>query len=288
MALSEKKLSRLRLISSGTMLLASLLALSISTQSMTGVPEKIGLSVVSFFQRGFSAIGSFFSHTVTSIAELNKLQKEHDELLARLEQLGRLERSYSELRQENLRLEELLGFTTQYPGALSTARIIGKDPENLHSTFIVDKGSRDGIRKNQAVIAYQDGISALVGRVLEVSRLSSLIIPVYDSSSHIAIRLERTRYDGLVSGTGSRDAPLLAQYVKKRAEAEIQYGDIIITSGLQSIYPAGIVVGRVTKIKSVDYLTSLELEVEPTLDFGRLEYVFIVDNVVPEDEDDLW
>lgn len=274
-------------MASALMLAASLVTLTVSTRSMAGVPERVGLSVLSFFQRGFDAVGTFFTRTVTSIAELNKLQESHDQLLARVDALGKLERNFAELREENLRLKELLGFTRQSTRSLSAARIIAKDPENLYSTFVVDKGARDGIKKNQAVIAYQDGMDALVGRVLEVSQATCTVVPLYDASSFVAVRLERTRYDGLAAGSGSRDQSLVVQYIKKRAQAEIQFGDILVTSGLNSIYPPGIVVGRVTKVRSVEYLTSLEVEMDPVLDFGKLEYVFIVGEESLSEQDGL-
>ena len=263
-------------MASGLMLAAALITLTVSTRSLAGVPERIGLTVISFFQKGFDAVGDFFTDTVNSIAELRQLQDSHRELLARVEALGNLERGYTELRRENERLQEQLGFELRSERSLMAARIVAKDPENLFSTFVVDKGSLDGVRKNQAVVAYQDGIEGLVGRVLEVGRSTCTVVPVYDSSSFIAVRLERSRYDGLATGSGNRDDPLVVKYIKKRAGSEIQFGDLVVTSGLQSIYPAGIVVGRVSKLRLIDYLTSLELEMEPILDFGRLEYVFLV------------
>lgn len=281
MSEADRRAARRNLGASALMLVASLITLTVSTRSLAGLPERVGLSVISFFQRGFSAVGDFFSDTVTSVAALRQLKASHDELLSRVESLGNLERGYAELKRENERLRAQLGFSAESGRKLSAARIIAKDPENLFSTFVVDKGSIDGIRKNLAVIAYQDGIEGLVGRVLEVSRTTCTVVPVYDSSSYIAVRLERSRYEGLATGTGNRDEPLLVKYIKKRASAEIQFGDLVVTSGLQSIYPPDIVVGRVSKLHVIDYLTSLELELEPILDFGKLEYVFIVDQDKP-------
>ena len=77
-------------------------------------------------------------------------------------------------------------------------------------------------------------------------------------------------------GSGSDELPLVVQYVKKRAREELQFGDLVITSGLQSLYPPGIKVGRVSKLRLLDYLTSMELEIEPIIDFSRLEFVFII------------
>jgi rod shape-determining protein MreC len=87
--------------------------------------------------------------------------------------------------------------------------------------------------------------------------------------------MERSRYEGLAMGSGSDELPLVVQYVKKRAREEIQFGDLVITSGLQSLYPPGIKVGRVSKFGFLIILTSMELEIEPIIDFSRLEFVFI-------------
>lgn len=248
----------------------------ISTQTLTGISKKLGLTVISFFQGGFSTVGSVVSETVHSIAELQRLEDSHRALLARVESLGRLEREFSDLKQENDRLRNLLQLSSETEFSVVASRIIAKDPGNLYSTFILDKGSSHGIRKNQAVIAYQDGLEGLVGRIIEVSRSSSLVIPIFDSASYIGVRMDKSRYEGLAVGSGSEELPLVVQYVKKRARDEIQFGDLVITSGLQSLYPMGIKVGRVSKLRILDYLTSMELEIEPIIDFSRLEFVFVI------------
>jgi len=270
-----------RTLGSSLLLVVALIMLIVSTRSLVGFPERVGLTVLSFFQRGFDAVGDFFSETANSIVELRRLEQSHKELLKRVEDLGNLERSYTELKLENDRLKEQLGFQKEAPYHSIAAKIIARDPENLYSTLVLNKGSIDGVTKNQAVIAYQAGMEGLVGRVIEVGRSSCVVSPIYDSSAYVAVRLERSRYEGLASGSGTADDPIVIRYVKKRAKDEIQFGDLVVTSGLQSIYPAGISVGRVTKLRVYDYLTSLELEMDPVIDFGRIEYVFIVRNEPP-------
>jgi rod shape-determining protein MreC len=260
----------------------SLVILIISTQSLAGIPERIAFSIVSFFQKGFSAAGDFIIDTVNSVSTLRKLESSHRELLARVESLVNLERSFSELKRENERLKEQLGFQKDTAYKSISARIIAKDPENLYSTFMLDKGASHGVVKNQAVIAFQDGVEGLVGRVLEVGRSSCIVSPIYDLTAFVAVRLERSRYDGLASGSGTLDEPIVVKYIKKRAKEEIQYGDLVVTSGLKSLYPAGISVGRVKAIRDLEYLTSLEIDIDPVVDFGRIEYVFIVKNDLVE------
>ncbi len=265
-----------RTLGSALLVGLALLVLIVSTRSLSGLPERVGLSVMSFFQRGFDAVSSFVGDTINSVAELRRLQDSYEELLGRVERLGNLERDYSDLKQENERLKEQLGYSLESSQVYVSAKIIARDPENVYSSLVINKGAIHGIVKNDAVVAYQDGSEGLVGRVVEVSRSTCIVAPIFDASTYVAIKLERSRYDGLALGQGSADLPLVIRYVKKRAKDEIQYGDLVVTSGMQSLYPAGIGVGRVTKVSDRDYLTSLELEMEPTLDFGRLEYVFVI------------
>jgi len=257
----------------------ALLVLTISTRSLSGLPERVGLAAMSFMQRGFDGVSSFVGDTINSVAELRRLQASHKELLARVEMLGNLEREFSDIKRENERLKEQLGYSIDSSHTYVSAKIIARDPANIYSSFVVNKGAAHGIVKNNAVVAFQDGSEGLVGRVIEVSRSSCIVSPIYDTSTYVAVKLERSRYDGLALGQGNGDLPLTIRYVKKRAKEEIQYGDLVVTSGLQSLYPAGIGVGRVTKVSDREYLTSLELEMQPSLDFGKLEYVFILSEV---------
>lgn len=259
------------------LLAASLLCLTVSTRSLEGLPESLGLTVFGFFQRGFSAIGSLVSDTVSSIAELRRLRENYRELSAKLERYTNMERGLAELRDENKRLKEQLGFAQEIAFQRTAARIVAKDPENIYSTITINKGFGDGIRKNMPVVAFQDGLEGLVGRVVEVGRGTSKIVPLYDSKSYVAARFSGgSRTEGLVGGQGSPDDPLIMRFVKKRAKDDIQFGDMVVTTGYESVYPPEVVVGRVKKVRVLDYQTSIDIELDPILDFSRLEYVFVV------------
>jgi len=259
------------------LLAASLLCLTVSTRSLEGLPESLGLTILGFFQRGFSAVGGFASDTVASIKELRRLRENYVELSAELERYTNMERGLADLREENQRLKAQLGFSRDIAYERIAARIVAKDPENLYSTITVDKGFDDGIRKNMPVIAFQDGMEGLVGRVVEVGRGTSKIVPIYDSKSFVASRLSAgSRTEGLVGGQGSPDDPLLMRFVKKRAKDEVQFGDLVSTTGYESLYPPDVAVGRVRKVRVLDYQTSIDIELDPVLDFSRIEYVFVV------------
>jgi rod shape-determining protein MreC len=127
------------------------------------------------------------------------------------------------------------------------------------------------------VIAYQNGVQALVGKVVETGRLESLVMPLYDTTAFVSARFARSRSEGIVEGQGDSDIPLIIRFVSKRARNEIQTGDIIITSGMGGIYPPGINIGRISGMHYREDETSMELELQGTIDFSKLEYVFAID-----------
>jgi rod shape-determining protein MreC len=102
-------------------------------------------------------------------------------------------------------------------------------------------------------------------------------MPIFDYQCFISSRLDTSRYEGLVNGQGSYDSPLVMKYVKKRARDEIKIGDLVVTSGENYTYPKNVPIGFVSKTSGQDYETSLTLEIEPLIDFSRLENVFILD-----------
>ncbi len=267
------------------LMFVSFSSLLISTRSFVLNVGELGLSLFSGVRGVVTAVSSFASRTVLSVTELANLRKQYAELLVRMERYESLERDAADIRRENLRLREQLGFAETLRYRYVSARIIGRDPDNLFSAFVIDKGVKHGIKRNMTVIAYQDGIQGLVGKVVQVGRTESLVMPVYDANAFVAARLVESRYEGIVSGQGSADLPLLMRYIKKRAKEELHFGDAVATSGMGGIYPKDLVIGRVSKILFQEYATSIEVELESAIDFSRIEYVFAVDRIDTEEID---
>jgi len=251
--------------------------LVISTRSFVLDVKEIGFSIFSGARSAVSAIGSFGARTVDAVRELSNLRKEYAELVKRMEYYEVIQRDAAEIRKENIRLREQLGFQETAHFKQIPARIIGHDPDNLFSAFVIDKGSKHGIKRNMCVIAFQDGQQGLVGKVVQVGRSDSLVMPVYDVNAFVSSRLSTSRYEGIVAGQGNADRPLLMRYIKKRAREEIKFGDVVTTSGLGSIYPKDLAIGRVSKLVFQEYETSINAELESAIDFSRLEYVFALE-----------
>jgi len=245
--------------------------------------KDMGLSMYSGLRYSIHKLRTFVFGTVLSIQELAALKEQYDQLAERLNRYEQLERSAADIRQENNRLREQLGFSQTLVYRHIPAEIIGRDPENLFSALVVNRGKNDGVASNMPIIAYQDGVEILIGKVVRTARMESLMMPLYDSSSYISARLSESRIEGIVEGQGSPDAPLLLRFVRGRTRGEINIGEPVITSGLGGVYPPGIILGRVSRVLYQDTDMSIEIELESSADFSRLEYVFIID---PKTEDD--
>jgi len=237
----------------------------------------IGFSLMSGAQRGVYSISSFITGTATAIGELSELKQKYQDLAKRLEDYELIQRSNADIRVENEHLKELLGFSETVTTKNIPAEIIGRDPNNLYSGITINRGARHGIKKNMPVISFQGSNTGLIGKVIQVGRNTSLVMPIYDYQCFISARLETSRYDGLVNGQGDSDLPLVMKYVKKRARDEIHIGDKIVTSGENNNFPKNVPIGFVSKITGIDYETSLELEIDPVIDFSKLENVFVLD-----------
>jgi rod shape-determining protein MreC len=240
-------------------------------------PKKAGQSFFSLFQLGFHALADWCTDTLTSIRELKRLRSELGEARDRLMEYERVSRDLAELRRENQALREQLGFAQRLPFHYIFAQVIARDPGNQFSTIMVNRGSIHGMREGMPVIAFQGGLQGLVGRVVLVSLSSSIVQPITDPNSYVAARLQSSRFDGLVAGAQGGAGTLTMSYVKKLAVNEVQYGELVVTSGMGQLFPEGIHVGRVREMTARGYEASLELEVEPIVDFSRLEFVYIID-----------
>jgi len=248
-----------------------------STRSLMTEVRDAGLSLFSGVRGGVYGVSSAITRTVLSIQELARLKRAYEELTERMVRYEQLERSAADIRQENHRLREQLGFAQTPRYRHIAAEIIAQDPDNLYSALVINKGRRHGVAVEMPVVAYQNGNEALVGKVIQTAPFESLVMPLYDVSFFVSARFSGSRYEGLVEGQGDRESPLLMRSIPKRARDEIHQGDLIISSGLGRVYPPGVTVGRVSGVIFEEAEPSMTVELESAIIFSRLEYVFVVE-----------
>ena len=259
------------------LIIASSVLLLLSTRDFIFGVKNVGLSFFSGIRNGIYEVSSFASRTIMSIRELSDLRRDYEELLRQLDRFEELERTTAEIYQENFRLKEQLDFSRTLRYRRIPAQISGRDPNNLFSAIVINKGSYSGVSNNMTVVAWQNGTQALIGKVIQTGVFESLVMPIFDINSQISSRLAVSRFEGIIEGMGNSESPLLMRFVPRRARDEINTGDVIVTSGLGGIFPEGINIGRVSAVNTLEFETTLEIDVAPMIDFSRLEYVFIIE-----------
>lgn len=262
----------------------SVILVSVSTGSILSLPERVGSTVLGAAQSVFSGLGGFFQRTAFAVRELSELREQYEALAKKVENFQIMERDYAETRAENERLKEQLGFANNIRSILASAQIVAKDPNLLYSTLVIDKGNGDGIVKDLAVTAFQGGTEGLVGKVLSTLEGTSSVLPIYSQRFYVSARFSRTRTEGLVNGTGDVLNLLEMRYVSKLNASEIQVGDLVVTSGLDSIYPPDVAIGRVRQVSLPEYSSSAIISLEPVIDFSKLEYLFVVGTASRQEE----
>lgn len=247
--------------------------------------DKLGFTVFSSLQKAVHAVENVFTGTVTAVLDMAHLRSEYQQLTEKLKDYEFLQRNNTEIRKENERLKEQLDFATEIKYRNIPAQIIGRNPDSQYSGITLNKGARNGIKKGMPVIAVQAGNVGVVGRIITVGVGTSMMMPVYDVRCNISSRIQNTRDLGIVSGNGSSDGALSLKYIRKRVMDDFNYGDIVVTSGENGNYMRDIPVGRISKITVLDYDSSLNIELDPIIDFNRLENVLVIDQYNENDRE---
>lgn len=260
------------------LIILSSVSLAFNSGSFVINLKNVGFSVLSTIEKGVSFCVNGVTNTLNSVGELRKLKKEYDELVVKLEKFEQMQRSNADIRKENERLKEQLNFVTSLEEKNIPAQIIARDLDNSSSHLTINKGSVDGIKKNMPVIAFQNGNQGLVGKIVQVGTFTSQISPVYNLNNMVSARIQNTRDLGLVNGLGSNDLPLELQYIRKRVLADLNIGDIIVTSGENDNYKRDIPIGTISKVEEISYNSSLYIEITPIIDFSKLENIVVINH----------
>ena len=178
--------------------------------------------------------------------------------------------------QEAQRLRELLGLRQAVPMDTVAAQVVGRDGVPWFRTLTLDRGEADGITLDAPVVSP----TGVVGRVFAVGPHAARVQVLLDRDGAAGVLVERSRVSGVVSGQVSSQAAgaedLVLKYVPERSDVVV--GDVVVTSGLDRIYPKGLVVGRVRFVGKGSGLFR-DIRVEPSARFDRLEEVLVVRQV---------
>jgi len=251
--------------------LLSLLLILMSYQVRTGegdtVFEKALLNAAGPLVRAGSGSLAALADFWHSYAYLRGTHQENILLRARLAHMEELGRQGEEFRLENGRLREMLGLQKDLQLPSLAAEVLTLGSSGQARMALINRGSLHGVRHNMPVVNRQ----GVVGRVIAVGRSVAKVQLIIDPSSGVAGIFQRTRGQGMVLGMGERGCRM--DYVSDLESVEV--GDVVVTSGLDEIFPKGITLGVVRSVEEGDQLTK-NIVIQPEVDFHRLEEVLVL------------
>jgi len=251
-----------------------IISLSVQSSSFTLTFEGIGSALIMPFQKGYDGIQGGIRTIWAGFTDLSEVREELHKTRVKLQNYESISDDFSEIKRENERLRHLLEMKERLTFESVPASIISKDPDNWFRTLIINRGTSDGIKENMPVIAFRKGQKAVVGKIIEARGSISRIIPIISPDLNVGVKLQESRYPGLLYGYSSNTALCKVDYISRGAV--IKKNDIVITSGQGGIFPPGLLVGRVIKSDILESSAYQRAVVVPFIDYHLVEEVFVI------------
>jgi rod shape-determining protein MreC len=257
-------------LTSGSLLLISLLLLSAgSRQRRRGDPVAgIVLDGMRPLQATVAAGLDGLAGVWRGYIALVGVKQDNERLRVRILDLEQQAARVAEVEQTDKRLADLLRFRSTLEGDTVAAQIIGRDPLPWFGTVTINKGDADGVRKNMAVLSP----FGVVGQTMTTGAYSARVLLLTDHNSGIDAVVQRSRARGIVEG--ALDGGCVMKYVKR--EEDVEVGDHIVTSGLDGIFPRGVIIGEVTHVTRGNRGLLQVADVKPATPLDRIEEVLVV------------
>lgn len=171
---------------------------------------------------------------------------------------------------ENLRLRDLVGFADTMSYRLEPARIIEKEITRQKNHFAINKGKAHGVKVDMGVLDER----GILGKVLEVSENYSLVMSYLNMDFRVPAKIQPSQAQGIIKWEGvDRDKLLLEHVIKTEA---VEEGDLVVTSGFSSVFPAGYPIGKVVSIEPQSGKNQLLVQIKPSSQIDIVEHAFIV------------
>ncbi len=198
---------------------------------------------------------------------LRGVRAENRELKQQIENLRLEQVRLAEDAEQGRRLQQLLNFKEKFISKTLPAQVIGSSGSEKSRSIYIDKGSRDGVEPDQAVITGE----GIIGKVLSVYHSTSLVLLINDQSSGVGVILEKSRLQGVLRGSATGQVML----EKILSEETVQVGERVLTSGGDRVFPKGLSVGTVAKVTPGSD-SFLNIRIQPSANLSKLEEVLVV------------
>ncbi len=249
------------------------LAVQVRRPSQVGETRLIRLWAISAVTPIESAVvhaQKWVQNAWTNYVYLRGTRRENRELRAQIERMKIEDARLSEDARMARRVQALLEFKEQYVESTMAAQVIGTSGSEQSRVLYIDKGSKDGIKTDMAVITP----TGIVGKIVQVFPSSAQVLPINDQFSGVGAVLKDTRLQGILKG--SQNGATTLQYVM--SDEKVEPGEEVLTSGGDRIFPKGLPVGRVVSVEPGKDLF-LNIRVVPSARLDQVEEVLVVTRI---------
>lgn len=241
--------------------------------NIVGMPSRVITAVIKPFQSAFSWATNYVSDQLASFKLRKTIEIEYNKLRAENDELVYKSLLNDELEEENQRLRNLLNVYDEYRSMNPImAQVTGKETSSWFQMFTIDKGSRNGIKQNMAVI----NADGLIGYIYKVYDTTSEVISVVDSRASVAALIESSRDQGIVKGTLGIEEEAACRMYYLPVDLVPRPGDTVVTSGVGLSFPKGLKIGVIRE--STRYMDENKhyVVIEPYVDFMHIEEVLVL------------
>jgi len=234
--------------------------------------------IASLAEETFYGFSAGVRSTTAMYLDLINIKKTNTDLASKNNELLTRMNEMLEMRNENDRLRALLDFRQSTKMELISAQVIALDLFADHQTVTINKGTKHGLKAGQAVITVQ----GVLGYIYRPETLTSNVMLITDRYSVVDGVVERTRAHGIVEG--KTPGTCLLKYVEKTED--VKKGDLVVTGGLDNIFPKGFPIAVVESVERKNFSVSLKVDLKPVVDPYKVEEVFVVANAMNTDLSD--
>ena len=255
-----------------------------SGSSSSALQETAGFLVVPF-EKGISGVSNMFGDVKNSLRDKQDVLQENEELKNQINSLTEQNNILIQDQTELTRLKELYNLDQEYSDYPKVAaRIISKDPGNWYNTFMINKGSNDGIRIDNNVIAGK----GLVGIVTEVGPSWATVRSIIDDSSNVSATVTSISQNCMVTGDLQMMDDGKIRFIQlPDKEDQVQEGDKIVTSSVSNKFLKGILIGYISEVSTDANKLTKSGTIIPAVDFNDIQEVLVIKELKQQKTDDV-
>lgn len=261
-------------------LLGALIVFSINAglQPEETVTSRVMMEAIGPFQKAVTNVRDGIGRIWSNYFGLVQAARHNEELKKEVAFLRQELVNLEEERLANRRLRALLKLGENLPHSQVAAQVVGVDPTGYSRIVIIDKGKNHGVLSQMAVVSDQ----GVVGRTIWASSNYAKVLLLIDPNAAVDVLVQRSRARGMVEGGGSDTLRL--KYVM--TSEDVQVGDVLLSTGVDGIFPKGLQVGRIRALGQSGKGIFLKAEVDPAVQFDDLEEVMVILSRRELEEDD--